>query len=69
MNKKLEHLSYQLKSRIFSWKKDMDGDLGLVVAGMVAFVKYKDHTLVLFPWEQGFPREQADKWQGCSHAK
>ncbi len=61
----LDKISYEIRNRLFSWRADNDGDLGIVIAGIVALVKYKEHTMVSFPWSENFPRNPAGKYQGC----
>lgn len=56
--------SYKLRSKLFQWKKDQEGALSLVVGGIVALTKYKEHTIVSFPWSESWPTAHAGKWQG-----
>lgn len=56
-------LSYNFRHWMFKWVTDAEGDIGLQVAGLFVFLKYKEHTIVYFPWnkEKFTP---AGKWQG-----
>lgn len=57
-------LSYYIRSRLFQWRKDVDGDLSLVVGGVVALTKHKDSTIISFPGQECWPTREASKWQG-----
>lgn len=61
---KLSMLSYRVKSSLFSWKKDKDGDLALVVGGLVSFLKYKNGTIIHLRGAKEFPLGEAGKYQG-----
>lgn len=39
---------YRFRHWIFQWKQDEEGDLAFVFLGFIAFIKYKEHTLVKF---------------------
>lgn len=57
---KLCVLKYRFWHWFFRWVKDSDGDIGFQIAGVVTFIKYKEHTLTYFFREY----EDADKYQG-----
>jgi hypothetical protein len=48
INSRMMHLSYRLRHWAFQWKQDNEGDIAFVVLGRIAFVKYKEHTIVRF---------------------
>ena len=52
--------SFSIRQRLFRWVQDEDGDVGLQIAGIVTFIKYKDMAIVY--WFKKF--ERAGKWQG-----
>lgn len=52
--------SYRFWHWFFQWQSDDEGDLTFVIAGVIGFTKYKEHTV--FRW---FPKYKAAlKWQG-----
>lgn len=36
--------------RLFRWVIDDEGDIGLQVCGSITLIKYKDSTIVYWPW-------------------
>lgn len=40
------NLEYRFRHWFFQWKLDEEGDLALVIAGHIALIKYKEHTIV-----------------------
>lgn len=38
--------SYKFRHWFFQWNMDKEGDIVLSVAGVVHFLKYKEHTIV-----------------------
>ena len=52
---------YKFKHWFFSWKQDEDGDLVFVICNRMAFVKYKEHTIIRF---DGNKMMHAEKYQG-----
>ena len=60
-------LRYRFTHWFFRWVMDTDGDLGLQVAGVVTFIKYKEHTCVYWGTHERSGRAHfhpALKWQG-----
>lgn len=57
---------YQFRHWMFKWVQDDGGDIGLMVAGMVCLIKYKEHTIVYFRWNRKDWKTfvRAGKWQG-----
>lgn len=41
-------LTYRFKHWFFQWKLENEGDVALVIAGRMALVKYKEHTVICF---------------------
>lgn len=39
---------YQFVHWLFQWKQDDDGDIAFVIANIITFVKYKEHTMIYF---------------------
>ena len=51
---------YKFKHWVFSWKQDEDGDIAFVICNRMAFVKYKEHTIIRF---DGNKMMDAEKYQ------
>lgn len=52
---------YRLEHWLFKWKTDEDGDIAFVLFNWIAFIKYKEHTIINF---NGHRLAMAAKWQG-----
>lgn len=53
---------YRFKHWFFQWKVDEEGDIAFVVMNRMAFLKYKEHTLIKFRGVKGWA--PAPKWVG-----
>lgn len=56
-----QHWLYRLEHWLFKWKRDDEGDIAFVLFNWIAFVKYKEHTIIKF---NGYKLERAYKYQG-----
>jgi hypothetical protein len=57
-------ISYRIRHFLFQWKQDSEGDIAFVILNRLAFVKYKEHTII--SWK-GKEMTQAGKYQGSRH--
>lgn len=56
---------YNFRHWMFQWVQDSSGDIGLKVAGVVCFLKYKEHTIRYWRWNKEWKEfRKAGKWQG-----
>lgn len=56
-------LKNKFKYWLSSWKQDEEGDIAFVLFNKLAFVKYKEHTIIRF---DGDKMRDAGKYQGKS---
>jgi hypothetical protein len=58
--RKMNFYAYKIHHWMFRWLQDDDSDIAFCLFGVVAFVKYKEHTLI--KW---LPKmREAGKYQG-----
>jgi len=48
LNAAITIAQYRFKHWIFQWKQDDENDIAFVIANIITFVKYKEHTIVKF---------------------
>lgn len=58
---RLTSLRYKLRHWVFRWKQDDEQDIAFVLFNRIAFVKYKEHTIIR--WD-GNRLSDAGKYQG-----
>lgn len=42
------HKAYMFRHWLFQWKQDEEGDIVFSVANRLHFLKYKEHTIIMF---------------------